>query len=251
MQPDGINVDNPFKYAGQYYDKETGLYYLRARYYDPGLMRFITEDTNRGDVKDPLSLNLYIYCKGNPIKYVDINGHNLSLATDTQGGGGGDLLSLMYLLSDMLNKMSVDPSVQYASQNIVNFTTAANMIKDKAGGESSNGNPNNNWDKNKSIEQIKEVLKQQLKDIDTNAWNKVSRNSVEDSLVEHFIKHGKEVNASDIAQYLRKAEGFMRNLRGAQKFNIDGYVEGVIRYVKNGRYIDIAPDGTIISFGIR
>jgi len=57
------------------------------------------------------------------------------------------------------------------------------------------------------------------------------------------------VGAEDVAQYIRKAEGFAQNLRGATKSYVDGAVEGVIRYKKNGKYIDIAPDGTIISFG--
>ena len=34
-----------FRYCGEYFDKETGTLYLRARYYDPGLGRFITEDS--------------------------------------------------------------------------------------------------------------------------------------------------------------------------------------------------------------
>ncbi|MCG1025275.1 RHS repeat-associated core domain-containing protein [Dehalobacter restrictus] len=32
-------VDNPFTYAGYYYDKESGLYYLNARMYDPSIAR--------------------------------------------------------------------------------------------------------------------------------------------------------------------------------------------------------------------
>jgi len=40
-------------------------------------------------------------------------------------------------------------------------------------------------------------------------------------------------------------------LRGAQSYKVDDAVEGVTRYVKNGKYIDIAPDGTIVSFGKR
>ncbi|MDR0569953.1 MAG: InlB B-repeat-containing protein, partial [Clostridiales Family XIII bacterium] len=35
---------NPFRYAGEYFDRETGDYYLRARYYDPGMGRFLSED---------------------------------------------------------------------------------------------------------------------------------------------------------------------------------------------------------------
>lgn len=41
----------------------------------------------------------------------------------------------------------------------------------------------------------------------------------------------------------------MQNLKGATKSYINGMVDGVIRYKKNGKYIDLAPDGTIISFG--
>lgn len=53
----------------------TGLYYLRARYYDPTIGRFISQDSYRGNLFDPLSLNRYIYCKNNPLKYVDPSGH--------------------------------------------------------------------------------------------------------------------------------------------------------------------------------
>lgn len=48
-------------------------------------MRFISEDTNKGDVKDPLSLNLYTYCVGNPIKYTDPSGHKTEI--DNENGG--------------------------------------------------------------------------------------------------------------------------------------------------------------------
>jgi len=69
------NTDNPIRYAGYMYDEETGLYYLNARYYDPKIARFLSEDTYRGTPDDPLSLNLYIYCSNNPIKYYDPTGH--------------------------------------------------------------------------------------------------------------------------------------------------------------------------------
>jgi len=72
------NADNPIRYAGYMYDEETGLYYLNARYYDPKIARFLSEDTYRGTPDDPLSLNLYTYCNNNPIKYYDPTGHILS-----------------------------------------------------------------------------------------------------------------------------------------------------------------------------
>ena len=69
------NDTNLFRYCGEYFDKETGTIYLRARYYDPGIGRFITEDSYRGKNSDPLSLNLYTYCGNNPIMYFDPSGH--------------------------------------------------------------------------------------------------------------------------------------------------------------------------------
>ncbi|OPX41900.1 tRNA(Glu)-specific nuclease WapA precursor [Ruminiclostridium hungatei] len=73
------NIDpgdtNLFRYCGEYFDKETGTIYLRARYYDPTIGRFITEDSYWGKDSDPLSLNLYTYCGNNPINYIDPSGH--------------------------------------------------------------------------------------------------------------------------------------------------------------------------------
>ena len=65
-------VPNRFKFNGQQYDPITQQYYLRARYYNPVIGRFTQEDTYRGD-----GLNLYAYCAGNPVYYVDPSGHEL------------------------------------------------------------------------------------------------------------------------------------------------------------------------------
>jgi RHS repeat-associated protein len=58
--------DNPYQYTGRENDG-TGLYYYRARYYSPGLKRFVSED--------PLGLaaglNAYAYVGGNPLGFVD------------------------------------------------------------------------------------------------------------------------------------------------------------------------------------
>ena len=64
-----------FRYCGEYFDKETGTIYLRARYYDPEIGRFITEDSYWGKDNEPLSLNLYTYCYSNPINRFDPSGH--------------------------------------------------------------------------------------------------------------------------------------------------------------------------------
>ncbi|WP_159888711.1 RHS repeat-associated core domain-containing protein [Paenibacillus puerhi] len=68
-------VPQPFRYSGEYWDSSTGLQYLRARWYDPGIGRFINEDTYEGELTNPLSLNLYTYVHNNPLRYTDPSGN--------------------------------------------------------------------------------------------------------------------------------------------------------------------------------
>ncbi|WP_179281586.1 RHS repeat domain-containing protein [Paenibacillus sp. VTT E-133280] len=68
-------VHNPFRYSGELWDDTTNLQYLRARWYDPSLGRFINEDTYEGQINNPLSLNLYTYVENNPQRYFDPTGH--------------------------------------------------------------------------------------------------------------------------------------------------------------------------------
>ena len=67
--------ENPFRYAGYYWDRQTQFYYLQARYYDPRLGRFISEDTYEGEIGNPQSLNQYVYAYNNPVNYHDPSGH--------------------------------------------------------------------------------------------------------------------------------------------------------------------------------
>ncbi|GLX65669.1 S8 family serine peptidase [Paenibacillus glycanilyticus] len=69
------SVSNPFKYSGEYWDEDIALQYLGARWYDPGIGRFISEDTYEGTLSNSLSLNLYTYVENNPLGYVDPTGH--------------------------------------------------------------------------------------------------------------------------------------------------------------------------------
>ena len=78
-------MSNPFKYTGEIYDDESGLIYLRARYYDPVDKRFMNEDTYEGDIKNPLSQNLYTYVHNNPLTGVDPSGHCRTGVTPTYG----------------------------------------------------------------------------------------------------------------------------------------------------------------------
>ena len=77
------SVANPFRYAGEYQDAESGLYYLRARYYDPATQQFLT--------RDPLvaaTEQAYNYAAGSPLNATDPSGFVL-VTEDNSGGGWG------------------------------------------------------------------------------------------------------------------------------------------------------------------
>ena len=67
--------ENPYRYCGEYYDKETEEVYLRARYYQPSVGRFITRDTYTGESDESLSLHLYTYCENDSVNAWDPSGH--------------------------------------------------------------------------------------------------------------------------------------------------------------------------------
>ena len=66
---------NPFRYRSYYYDTETKLYFLKTRYYDPEIGRFMTIDGIEYLNPEVINgLNLYAYCGNNPVMNVDPNG---------------------------------------------------------------------------------------------------------------------------------------------------------------------------------
>jgi RHS repeat-associated protein len=66
-----LGAANGYAFTGREWDSETGLYYYRARYYDPTLGRFIGEDPS-GLEND---INFYRYVFNNPLTWVDPTGY--------------------------------------------------------------------------------------------------------------------------------------------------------------------------------
>ena len=68
-----LGTVQPFRYRGYVYDEETGLYYLRSRYYTPKWGRFVNADSYIGKMT-MLSHNLFLYCHNSPIFRIDASG---------------------------------------------------------------------------------------------------------------------------------------------------------------------------------
>jgi len=70
----GGDVYNPYQFTGEAWDAEVELLYLRARYYQPEVGRFVTKDPWRGDIWEPGTLNSYSYAGNGPVNSTDPSG---------------------------------------------------------------------------------------------------------------------------------------------------------------------------------
>ena len=77
--------ENPFGFTGHEMDEESGLIYMKARFYDPDIGLFLSNDPFEGTVDTPPSLHKYLYAAGNPIIYVDANGNFFILGDIADG----------------------------------------------------------------------------------------------------------------------------------------------------------------------
>lgn len=77
-------TENSFLYTGEYLDEFSGLYYLRARYMNPGTGTFQSLDTYSGILDNPVTLHKYLYVQGNPVAYNDPTGHMASFILGAQ-----------------------------------------------------------------------------------------------------------------------------------------------------------------------
>src|SRR5206468_3352118 len=68
---------NPFGFSGEYLDYESGLIYLRARYYDPATQQFLTRDPLEAQSEQP-----YAYAGGSPLNATDRSGMFLDTIFD-------------------------------------------------------------------------------------------------------------------------------------------------------------------------
>ena len=112
-----LGKDNPYRFKGYYYDEETGMYYLKSRYYQPEICRFISADNEDVLIDTHVDLankNLYLYCDNNPVMRVDTGGQIwITLGIMAAGGGIGMVIGAassaitQYMFNGEINWKSV------------------------------------------------------------------------------------------------------------------------------------------------
>ena len=126
----------PFRYRGYVFDWETGLYYLRSRYYSNQFCRFLNADSLYAS-------NLFSYCHNEPVQFVDVDG--TTERTDSRnpflekilqeigGGGGGAVIaggSVGWWLSELLKDLHklLHPMHQLEQSEAASVTSSSTEI---------------------------------------------------------------------------------------------------------------------------
>ncbi len=132
-------VAQPFMFTGEQKDGrsafDTGYYYLRNRYYDPQIGRFLTRDTFAGNTMQPQSLNRYTYVENNPVNFTDPSGM-------TKDDEVNDFLRPYYnfLIGDYI-KVLYDPNASEIQRSMAimgitsNFVPQGKILKSGKGAE--------------------------------------------------------------------------------------------------------------------
>ena len=225
-EPHTTNAPTDYLFTGKELD-DTSLYYFAARYYDPSVGRFATEDTWEGRLHQPASQNRYVYVLNNPLRYVDPTGH-WDVDLICSGGGAaaigaatspGDPVAAIKSLVDGLYYVGVH-IVSGISQRMVDVAAA---IVDAISGESNNarraryGSGGNSASPD-PFEPSGRTVREQLLEV---AENKSLRNAV-DQLYRPTAKIGdggtadairNELTTGQFVQHAQKGYDYVKNLQ--------------------------------------
>ena len=227
--------DNPFRYCGEYFDDETGLIYLRARYYSPDIQRFISEDIHwspynmvYGDYPITNGLSsipnvysikqsnaIYSYCANNPVVFRDTNGSFIDIIWD----GVSLVISVVDVVKDPTDPWAWAGLVGDVVDLIPGVTGVGEATKAAKVVKKTTDVVDTAKDVTKAADKTKDVSKVVSNAVET--WGKTASSKV---LRENMIAAGKSVpdyaNAAHhiVAGKAANAEGARQILK---KFDID------------------------------
>ncbi|WP_228055720.1 putative Ig domain-containing protein [Lusitaniella coriacea] len=111
---------NSFQFAGEQRDSSTGLDYLRARYYDPTLGRFISKDPFSGFLSDPMSQHDYQYAHANPVRFTDPTGYSSTI---------GDVMATLNVIASLSTIGSVGVGAGYITGGVLSGASSDEILQ--------------------------------------------------------------------------------------------------------------------------
>ena len=113
-----LGLLQPFRYRGYVYDEETGLFYLRSRYYNPTWGRFINVDSSLSQFKKLIGTNLYTYCLNCPTLYHDSTGNEAE-----------ECIDITQRLNDEMRAAYIEISLIASASSVVALGIFVNNVK--------------------------------------------------------------------------------------------------------------------------
>ena len=191
----------PFRYRGYVFDEETGLYYLRSRYYNPGWGRFVNADAEIAVEAKLWDAKLFLYCANNPVRYTDDDGNSfwdvladcgkallvaavvvavVAVVIAATGGGGG--FALAAAGGEIISGAAVADAAMTTAV-AAGATGASLMFASKLGKEYEDGNYSNHTKLNNvsENEKFEEALRRLKRDYNLNL-NRGQRRRLHDEI---------------------------------------------------------------------
>ncbi|MFR9780772.1 polymorphic toxin-type HINT domain-containing protein, partial [Micromonospora sp. MS34] len=125
-QPEGEEPYNAFRFNASRWDANSGTYDMGFRNYDPGLNRFLTRDAYGGAMADmalamdPFTGNRYAFAGGNPISFVELDGHLFGMSWSDIGHAALDVAGMVPVIGEVAD---VANGIWYAAEG--NYVDAA------------------------------------------------------------------------------------------------------------------------------
>jgi len=196
-----LGTVQPFRYRGYVFDEETGLYYLRSRYYNPGWGRFVNADAEIAVEAKLWDAKLFLYCANNPVRYTDDGGNSfwdvladcgkallvaavvvavVAVVIAATGGGGG--FALAAAGGEIISGAAVADAAMTTAV-AAGATGASLMFASKLGKEYEDGNYSNHTKLNNvsENEKFEEALRRPKRDYNLNL-NRGQRRRLHDEI---------------------------------------------------------------------
>ena len=196
-----LGMVQPFRYRGYVFDEETGLYYLRSRYYNPGWGRFVNADAEIAVEAKLWDAKLFLYCANNPVRYTDDGGNSfwdvladcgkallvaavvvavVAVVIAATGGGGG--FALAAAGGEIISGAAVADAAMTTAV-AAGATGASLMFASKLGKEYEDGNYSNHTKLNNvsENEKFEEALRRLKRDYNLNL-NRGQRRRLHDEI---------------------------------------------------------------------
>ncbi|MGB0757447.1 MAG: RHS repeat-associated core domain-containing protein [Patescibacteria group bacterium] len=246
------------------YDDDSGLYYMNARYQNPSIGRFISQDPvhlavgNRAAVErmtggsfevhlaDPQSLNSYSYARNNPLKHVDVTGEYWETVVDLIALGLSaydfsrerSFVNGLFLGLDTAGTILPVPAVAGYIKNGARGYKIAKYFHRVANNANDIVNLGGLFAKNATFK------------FTGKAWSQGEAGNDVASLVGHFYKHGDEVGAVDVGDYYNRANDLINSVDNKTIFKVDGVRPGTTDIVDTNtrNIVGINQSGEISTF---